>query len=79
MHPDNRSVLEILALLFDIQGGAVAQLVEQRTENPCVAGSIPAHTTSFKVSLETVGLFYFWWTTLSLSVGFRYGVGTKSL
>ena len=25
--------------------GAVAQLVEQRTENPCVAGSIPAHTT----------------------------------
>jgi hypothetical protein len=27
------------------KGGAVAQLVEQRTENPCVAGSIPAHTT----------------------------------
>ena len=26
--------------------GAVAQSVEQRTENPCVAGSIPAHTTS---------------------------------
>ncbi len=26
--------------------GAVAQLVEQRTENPCVAGSIPAHTTT---------------------------------
>jgi hypothetical protein len=25
--------------------GAVAQLVEQWTENPCVAGSIPAHTT----------------------------------
>jgi hypothetical protein len=23
-------------------------LVEQRTENPCVAGSIPAHTTSKK-------------------------------
>ncbi len=28
-----------------MQDGAVAQLVEQRTENPCVAGSIPAHTT----------------------------------
>jgi hypothetical protein len=28
--------------------GWVAQLVEQRTENPCVAGSIPASaTTSF--------------------------------
>jgi hypothetical protein len=28
--------------------GAVAQSVEQRTENPCVAGSIPAHTTEKK-------------------------------
>jgi hypothetical protein len=27
------------------KAGAVAQSVEQRTENPCVAGSIPAHTT----------------------------------
>ena len=26
--------------------GAVAQLVEQRTENPCVGGSIPPHTTT---------------------------------
>ena len=26
--------------------GVVAQLVEQRTENPCVGGSIPSHTTS---------------------------------
>ncbi len=25
--------------------GAIAQSVEQRTENPCVAGSIPAGTT----------------------------------
>jgi hypothetical protein len=28
--------------------GRVAQLVEQRTENPCVAGSIPAPTTESK-------------------------------
>ncbi len=27
--------------------GQVAQLVEQRTENPCVAGSIPALSTDF--------------------------------
>ena len=27
------------------QGGAIAQLVEQRTENPCVPGSIPGGTT----------------------------------
>ena len=29
--------------------GAIAQLVEQRTENPCVPGSIPGGTT-FKKS-----------------------------
>ena len=28
--------------------GGIAQLVEQRTENPCVAGSIPAPTTEIK-------------------------------
>ena len=27
------------------QKGAIAQLVEQRTENPCVLGSIPSGTT----------------------------------
>ena len=33
--------------------GAIAQLVEQRTENPCVTGSIPVGTTkkeAFKAS-----------------------------
>jgi hypothetical protein len=28
-----------------VKEGAVAQSVEQRTENPCVGGSIPPHTT----------------------------------
>jgi hypothetical protein len=28
--------------------GVIAQLVEQWTENPCVAGSTPARTTSKK-------------------------------
>ncbi len=27
------------------QNGTIAQLVEQRTENPCVPGSIPGGTT----------------------------------
>ena len=32
-------------------GGEIAQSVEQRTENPCVAGSIPAlATTSIKTN-----------------------------
>ena len=30
--------------------GAIAQLVEQRTENPCVPGSIPGGTTFKKIS-----------------------------
>ena len=30
--------------------GAIAQLVEQRTENPCVPGSIPGGTTLLKLS-----------------------------
>jgi hypothetical protein len=30
--------------------GQIAQMVEQRTENPCVAGSIPVLATFFPVS-----------------------------
>ena len=33
--------------------GAIAQLVEQRTENPCVPGSIPGGTT-FEISRNVV-------------------------
>ena len=41
LHPQMRN-----RLLFIV--GAIAQLVEQRTENPCVPGSIPGGTTSVK-------------------------------
>ena len=34
--------------------GAIAQLVEQRTENPCVPGSIPGGTTFFTHTLYTL-------------------------
>ena len=35
--------------------GAIAQMVEQRTENPCVPGSIPGGTTTtFKISRNVV-------------------------
>ena len=34
-------------LLRTLKNGDVAQLVEQRTENPCVTGSIPVITTLF--------------------------------
>ena len=37
--------------------GAIAQLVEQRTENPCVPGSIPGGTTN-KSSYSNVAAFF---------------------
>ena len=39
--------------------GIVAQLVEQRTENPCVGGSIPSDTTT--KGHQNDGLFYCEW------------------
>ena len=41
--------------------GAIAQLVEQRTENPCVPGSIPGGTTLREIKLleiKTVAVVY---------------------
>ena len=38
--------------------GALAQLVEQRTENPCVPGSIPGGTT-FKNPIHLNRVFLF--------------------
>ena len=40
------------------QDGAIAQLVEQRTENPCVPGSIPGGTTWKSESYRNVTLFF---------------------
>ena len=45
--------------------GAIAQLVEQRTENPCVPGSIPGGTTEKKEI--HLGLFF-------VPAGIRTGV-----
>ena len=36
--------------LANKSNGAIAQLVEQRTENPCVPGSIPGGTTNKRVA-----------------------------
>ena len=38
--------------------GAIAQLVEQRTENPCVPGSIPGGTTEKRVTEVTLFFCY---------------------
>ena len=39
--------------------GAIAQLVEQRTENPCVPGSIPGGTTTQKAALYKVAFIIY--------------------
>ena len=40
--------------------GQLAQLVEQRIENPRVRGSIPRLATIFKAQPFSVGLFHIW-------------------
>ncbi len=40
------------------QNGVIAQLVEQRTENPCVPGSIPGDATKKQLH-ENVAVFCF--------------------
>ena len=42
-----------------MQKGAIAQLVEQRTENPCVTGSIPVGTTQKIRELEFLLTLFF--------------------
>ena len=39
------------------KSGAIAQLVEQRTENPCVPGSIPGGTTKNLNGSDSVEVF----------------------
>ncbi len=41
-----------------IKHGTIAQLVEQRTENPCVPGSIPGGTTAKSTLVERLRCFF---------------------
>ncbi len=44
--------------------GAIAQLVEQRTENPCVLGSIPSGTTTknpVRLNIKILQGFFIIW------------------
>ena len=49
------------AAAFETKHGAIAQLVEQRTENPCVPSSILGGTTErdFRVSFLLLSTFFF--------------------
>ena len=48
-----------------LEDGAVAQSVEQRTENPCVGGSIPSRTTLEIKALTEVEAFLIYLSLLT--------------
>ena len=52
-HADIAVLKNISIFAPAITQGAIAQLVEQRTENPCVPGSIPGGTTKKPLSLRS--------------------------
>ena len=47
-----------LPLHSHLKQGVIAQLVEQRTENPCVPGSIPGDTTMHESVRQQVWRFF---------------------
>ena len=51
--------MNIYLLPLNKATGALAQLVEQRTENPCVPGSIPGGTT-IKKPIQLNRFFWFY-------------------
>ena len=57
---------KVVFLQPQIQRGAVAQLVEQRTENPCVTGSTPVSATPSKGSRKWSFFCCGLWHTLSI-------------
>ena len=59
-----------------LSAGAIAQLVEQRTENPCVPGSIPGGTTALE---EIRGLFVFCYVSIHLLRKKGFSIILKSL
>ncbi len=47
----------LCALVQREKKGTIAQLVEQRTENPCVLGSIPSGTTEYQAVVFATAFF----------------------
>ena len=53
--------------------GAIAQLVEQRTENPCVPGSIPGGTTQETPKYLVIKCFGVFLFTVNREVTYKVG------
>ena len=65
------SLLNIKAAFFRLTlspSGLVAQLVEQWTENPCVAGSIPTRDTFLFTHLTAFLLFIIYLNPITFTV-----------
>ena len=52
-------IIKMNIYLHPLWRGTLAQLVEQRTENPCVPGSIPGGTTKKSRNFTVYGIFCF--------------------
>ena len=85
-----RPIIKKIALPFDESKasrynarllGQLAQLVEQRIENPRVRGSIPRLATIFKAQPFSVGLFHIWSfpKVCAVSVDFACAIGIDRL
>ena len=59
-HKSNDSTVVESKISTQLNGGTVAQLVEQRTENPRVTGSIPVGTTLCRDAKSCVSFFCIW-------------------
>ena len=57
----------------------IAQLVEQRTENPRVTGSIPVLGTSRKADNSNMREWLSWWSTTLPRSGSRVRVPSRAL
>ena len=55
--------------------GAIAQLVEQRTENPCVPGSIPGGTTQETPKCLVIKYFGVFLFIVNLEVTYKVTYG----
>ena len=71
--------LTFAPLKLNVSNGALAQLVEHRTENPCVPGSIPGGTTPPFISpvmdFRQSGVFFcLIIKQLQYKIGLNYGL-----
>ena len=78
------SEMRLRSLISDLSvEGTLAQLVEHRTENPGVPGSIPGGTTTYKKSSAFAGLFlcpsFKVYSALQFSCSFRSGIILSAL